>query len=547
MIEKINESGFINRTPNRNIFSFLSKGIKKLANLGMVYDDMVIKSSKAVGITEAEFGNSGFLPKEFLYSLAMNDIGEKKHIAFFEKDYRYRREYLRRFAMNSEIDYIVETTADESIVYDEKNYFCYPDTSLIGEFLNEEKAEKIKESIDRNFKKIYNLFHFKESHDAWHYFKKFLIDGFLAFEIIYNKEGNEIIGFKELDPISLRPEVRKSDDGKYKKIWIQYEEEPSLRRELLDSQIIYISYAKGNFIERLSYVERLVRSFNLLRILENSRVIWNVMNSSYRLKMVVPIGTKSPQKAKESLAELLNIYKEDVSLDFDSGELTINGKPTIQFYKNYLFPSKNGESPEIESISMDGPDLSDTEALRYFQNKLRLDSKIPFNRFEFDSPGQVSIEYSGIDRDEIRFAKFINRLRTIFQEILLKPLWIQLTLDYSELAEDHNIKSNLALRFIADNIFEEAKMMEIMERRVDFIQKLQDIQIQEVDEDGMTNEVPYFDTNFLIQKYLKLSSSDIRANEKMKNKNKEKEGEEEDDENNDKFDKKRRNDKRMRF
>jgi len=501
-----------------NLFGSFSKGIRKLASLGMDYEDMVIKQSRGVGVTEAEFGNSGYLPQEFLYSLAMSDIGQKKFIAYFEKDYKSRRDYLRRFAMNGEIDYIVETIADEGIVYDEKNFFCLPDTSTLGEFLDDEKAKEIKEHVELSFKKIYNVYQFKDSHDAWHYFKKFLIDGFLAFEIIYDKQGKEIIGFKELDALSLRPGVEKMDDGTFKKTWVQYEDVPSLKRDLLDSQVLYLSYAKGNFIGRLSYVERLVRSFNLLRIMENSRIIWNVMNSSYRLKMVVPIGTKSPQKAKESLAEMLNIYKEDISLDFDSGELTINGKPTMQFYKNYLFPSKGGEQPDIEVMGGEGPDLSDTDALKYFYDKLRMDSKIPFNRFEFDSPGQASLDFNGMDRDEIRFGKFIGRLRTAFQEIMLKPLWHQVCLKYPELTDDHMVKSNLSIKFNSDNIFEEAKQMDINEKRANFVQTMQGITIPEMDDTGMMNDVPYFNAKFLIQKYMKLSPSDIRTNEKMQEK-----------------------------
>ena len=513
-------AGFVEDNNQRGFLSGISKGLRKLANLGMDYEDQVIKQSKAVGVTEAEFGNSGYLPHEFLYSLAMTDIGQKKFIAYFEKDYKSRRDYLRKFAMNGEIDYITETIADEAIVYDQRNFFCNVDTSGMSDYLSEDKVDEIRASANDRFKKIYAAFQFKESHDAWHYFKKFLIDGFLAFEIIFDEGGKEVIGFKELDALSLRPGVQKTEDGTYKKVWVQYEDVPALKRELLDSHVIYISYAKGNFLGRLSYVERLVRSFNLLRILENSRIIWNIMNSSYRLKMVVPIGTKSPQKAKESLAEMLSIYKEDVDLDFDSGELTINGKPTMQFYKNYLFPSKNGESPDIEVLGGEGPDLSDTEALRYFYDKLRQDSKLPFNRFEFDNPGQISFDARGADRDEIRFGKFINRLRIVYQEILLKPLWVQLCLDYPELVTDQLVKSHLSLRFNADNIFEESKMMEISEKRANFIETMQRIRVPEMDDSGMINDVPYFDAKWLIQKYMKLSQSEIDENEKMAEKRK---------------------------
>jgi hypothetical protein len=80
------------------------------------------------------------------------------------------------------------------------------------------------------------------------------------------------------------------------------------------------------------------------------------------------------------------LYKEDISLDFDSGELSVNGKANMQFYKNYLIPQKAGESPEIDTIDSQGPELNDSDIIKYFTSKLYIDSKIPFSRF----PGMES-------------------------------------------------------------------------------------------------------------------------------------------------------------
>ena len=485
----------------------------------MRYEDMVIRQSRAVGVTEAEFGNQGYLPEEFLYSLALSDVGSKKFIAFFDKDYKSRREYLRKFAMNGEIEFILDTLSDEAIVYDEGNYFVKPDVSKVKEILSPDTVDEICGEINTEFKKIYSHFHFNEGHDGWGYFRQFLIDGFLAFEIIFDPDGKNIVGFKELDPTSLRPGVEKSGDGNYKKIWVQYEDIPSMKRVLLDSQIIYISYAKGNFTSRVSYVERLVRSFNLLRIMENSRIIWNIMNSSFRMKMVVPIGTKSPQKAKESLAEMMSIYKEDISLNYESGELAVNGQPSMQFYKNYLFPSKNGEQPDISVIGGEGYDLSNNDIVKYFKIKLQEDSKIPFSRFDQgEGGGTVNFSADSTNRDEIRFAKFINRLRSIFQEVLLKPLFIQMGLLYPELAEDELFKSTLALKFNADNVFEEMKTMEIMTKRIEFVTSMMGIMVKRKDATGMDVDVPYFNAQFVVEKYLKLDPSDIAENNRLNKK-----------------------------
>ena len=510
-------AGFLDRQGVNPIFGQLSKSLKNLANLGMQYEDMVVKQSRAIGVTEAEFGNQGYLPEDFLYSLALADTGQKKFIAFFDKDYKARRDYLRKFAMNPEIEFIVDTVADEAIVLDEANYFCYPDTQKLREILAPESADKIINEVNTQFKKIYTHFNFSQGHDSWAIFRQFLIDGFLAFEIIFDPDGKNVVGFKELDAISLRPGVEKGSDGIFKKIWVQYEDIPTMKRVLLDSQIIYISYAKGNFVSRVSYVERMVRSFNLLRIIENSRVIWNIMNSSFRLKMVVPIGTKSPQKAKESLAELMAHYKEDINLDYESGELSINGRPSMQFYKNYMFPSKNGEQPDISVMGGEGFDLSDTDAIKYFKDKVKEDSKIPFSRFDTDQDGgSYSISADSISREEIRFFKFISRLRSAYQEIVVKPLFIQMGLLYPELAEDELFKASLAVTFNKDNIFEELKQMEMMQKRVDFVTSLMGITEKKKDASGMEIDVPYFNPKFLIEKYLKLPDGDMKLNQSYK-------------------------------
>lgn len=201
--------------------------------------------------------------------------------------------------------------------------------------------------------------------------KRFLVDGFLAFEIIYQTDkktgkATDIIGFQELDPITLEPEIRKDQEGNEYKVWIQFKGDAEKQRILPDSNVIYISWARNNFVSRLSYTEQLVRSFNTLRALENSRVIWNVQNAQKRIKFVVPIGSQSEQAARTRLNELQNYYKEDVIIDDNSGEITINGQPKFSFNKTFFFPSREGSQTEISEIGVEGYDLNSTEQLKYF-------------------------------------------------------------------------------------------------------------------------------------------------------------------------------------
>jgi hypothetical protein len=492
----------------------LSDGLKRLSSFGMYYDDLVLRQSQAIGPMEAQFGYGQINPmgvdNDDIYAafaaLSMTDTNMRKQIPFFDKNYPAKRDELRRFSLHDEIEDILDILCDETVVYDEKNFFCYPD--IIGFDVSDEVDAYFK----RAFREIYQYFGFNQDQSAWYYFRKFLIDGYLAFEIIYSPDQKQIIGFKELDPVTLMPGYNKEDG---KKVWIQYKDDPIKERVLYDAQIIYISYSSITTASRVSYVERLVRAFNLMRIMEHTRVIWAVTNASFRMKFVIPMGGKSKTRAKQSLAQLMNNYKEVVDFDWESGTLTTDGKPMMQFNKEYWLPSKEGESPEIETLGGDGPDLSDTEALKYFSDKLKHVSKIPFNRFMYeDGGGEFNLAADGMIRDEIKFSKFVRRLRSAFQEVLVKPLFIQLSIKFPEFADDAAFRTQIALRFNEENMFAELKNMEIMERRIDFIGSLKDNLV--ITDPATMEEEHYFDMDFLVDRYLKLTPDDKAANDAYK-------------------------------
>jgi hypothetical protein len=502
-------AGFVDNSNQAPIIQRIRDSVKTLSTFGMKYDDLVVKNSQAIGATEANFLRSNKIDDEAtLYSLAQQDTQTKQYISYYDKDYKGKREYLRKFALNSEIDYLLDLVADEAISYDPKHFFAYP------AFLNfHDFSDKMMNGVNSAYKKIYDVWGFGDDISAWQLFRQFLVEGFLSFEIVYDDKGKNIIGFKELDPVTLLPSVEKQPNGSYLNVWIQYPEDEKKRRVLYDSQIIYISYAKGNSVSRISYVERLIRPYNVLRIMEYTRVIWSVMNASFRLKMTVPIGSKSPQKAMQTLGELMSIYKEDVKFDNDTGELLVDGRPKIQFYKNYMIPSGTNGTPTIEPVNISGPNLSDTTPIQYFWEKFLQESKIPVSRFsgpDFTPQGAVGTGAEGLDKDEIRFSKFINRLRSVFQEILTKPLYYQLCSDFPAVKNDFSFKSQIGLSFVTENPFRINQEIEVLSKKKDAVVSLA----------GLTDdfEKPYFSLNFLIRNMLGMSADDLRENEEVKKK-----------------------------
>jgi hypothetical protein len=510
-------AGF-NENPNTNpIFQRIRDSIKNLSNFGLRYGDMVVKNSQAIGTTEAEFLKKGPIEDETtLFSLGRQDTTTRQYISYFDKDYAGKRDYLRKFSLNPEIEYILDTVCDEAISYDGFNFFAYP------AFLNIIGIKKdVIDKIDSTYKKLYDMFGFNDDISAWQYFRQLLVDGFVAFEIIYDDKGKNIIGFKELDATTLMPSVEKQKDGTFLNVWYQYPKDERKRRMLYDSQIIYLSYAKGNSVSRVSYTERLIRPYNVLRIIEYTRVIWSVMNASFRLKMTVPVGSRSQQKAMQTLGELMSIYKEDIQFNDESGELSVNGQPKIQFYKNYLMPKGALGTPNIEPLNTAGPNLNDPAPLAYFFDKLVQESKIPFSRFQGPDGGSIG-KYAnaaeGLDKEEIRFAKFIMRLRSVFQDILIKPLWIQLCRDFPQLEKDYMFRSQLGLTFVSDNPFRVNQEIETMSKRKESVDAMYGL----VDGEGQ----PFFSLGYLIENFLGMTEDDIKSNEEAKEKAKNKKSKE---------------------
>lgn len=504
-------------------FGNFKQKLAKLGDLGLKYEDLLIKNSQTIGFIEGEMrqqtGAAMNVQDDLMqYSLALSDTTSRlknKSLAFFQMNYSERRTRLRDIASQGEIEFILEIIADAAVVYDYNHKFCYPNdingqTKLRGKN-KEEKIEyenSIVDSYYSSFEKIYDAWGFGSGIAAWQYMYRFLVEGHLAFEIIYDDLENpkNIVGFKELDPATLYPHVTKSATGNVHMEWIQYNETEGEKR-LQDSQVIYISYSNHFETQRVSFTERLIRPFNLLRLIEQSKIIWHTMNAPLRLQTKVPIGTKPINKAKEDLREFSNTYKEEVQFNDESGELSINGSSNINFYKNYILPkNKDGESVEIEPMEYPGPNLSDSELLNYFMSKLKLVSKIPHSRWDFENGmGQFSLNVEGINQEEIKFSKFIERLRSVFSELITKPLFLQVSMDHEGIRNDPNFKNVMGVKFNNENIYEELKDAELVDKRVNTIETLLKIK----DDNGHQ----YFSTEFLVRNKLKLTSDEIKNNE----------------------------------
>ena len=509
-----------NNTSNPNP---VTRMLRRLSSCGMNYKDDVIQNVRSTDLTfqnttlqtNPNNGQVGSITDDSVQVLfarmsSTDPSLSKGYFNLSEENYQKKKEQLRKFSLQDEIEEILDIICEEAIVFDGANKFA-------NIRLNYKVDQKLLDEFTEEYNKIYNYFGFYDTVQATDYFRKWLIDGFLAFEIVYNQEQTEIIGFVELDPVSLTPGI---DPNTNEKVWFVNQTQNGTTgqttqdRILYDSQIIYLAYAKADAVSRISYVERLIRSFNILRTMEATRIIWAVTNASYKTQYIIPVGSVQSPRGRQTLAQAMANYKEVVDFDWDSGEISTNGRPMLQFYKDIFLASEGGETPQIQNLGGDGPDISDTETLKYFRDKLRQASKIPNSRFEKEQgEGVYTMSAEGINREEIRFSKFISRLRAIFSEILIKPLYIQMCLKHKEIMTDMNYRVNLGLEYNKDSIFEENKEIELIQKQSDVISSINSSMVV-TDEEG--NETPYFDFDFLVRKFLGMSDEDLKLNQRFK-------------------------------
>jgi hypothetical protein len=478
---------------NKGLFNRI---LRSLSSYGMNYDDMIVRNQVGIGINEDPYAARGNSMYDFFSQRAVASVLNRKSIPYLDKAYGDKRRILREYSIKDEIRDFVSSIADESIVYNDDRDFCSPKT------LSNEYPQEVKDKYQEYFEKIYNKFGFGDSITAWNMMKDFLVDGYLALEIIYDDKKKNIIGFNRLRPETLVPAYEPTIGH----LWIQFPEDPQLRRIFLDSQIVYISYSTQNDYSETSYVEGLIKPYNQLKILEQTRVMFNIINATVYQKFTIPIKGLSRQRAEEQIGQLINDYSEEVEWDDTLGTLSINGAKHLPYNKQIWFPEGDAGTPAMELVSPEGHNLNESDMLTWFYNALKRASKIPFQRFDKENGGgNLFSDASEMTRDEIKFYNFVNRLRANFKELIVKPLKLQMLIEFPELKDDEVIMNQMDITFNSNQVFEEWKKLGNLAKKAEIFGTLVGI---------MNGEKPYFHVDYLIDNVFKLTQEEIAENQR---------------------------------
>ena len=488
-----NNLGLNSPVENRGLFSRI---LRTLSNYGMNYDDMIIRNQVGIGINEDPYSARGNSMYDFFSQRAVASVLNRKSIPYLDKAYADKRRILREYSIKDEIRDFVSSISDESIVYNDSRDFCSP-RPLPGDY-----AQEIQDKYQEYFEKLYNKFGFADSITAWQMMRDFLIDGFLAIEFIYDDKKKNIIGFNRLRPETLVPAYEPNVGH----LWIQFPEDPQLRRIFLDSQLVFISYSTQNDYSETSYVEGLIKPYNQLKILEQTRIMYNVINATIYQKFVIPVKGLSRQRAEEQIGQLIQDYSEEVEWDDTLGTLSINGSKHLPYNKQVWFPEGDAGTPQMELVGPQGHDLNEESMLKWFHQGLKRASKIPLTRLEAEGGGgNLITDAAEMTRDEIKFHNFIMRLRTNFKEIIVKPLRLQMLIEFPELKDDEIFLNSVDIIFYTNQVFEEWKKINTLAKRAEAITTLTGI---------MNGEKPYFHIEWIMDNVFKLTPEEKAENQR---------------------------------
>ena len=405
----------------------------------------------------------------------------------------------REMALHPECDGAIEDVVNEAIVSD-----LY-DSPVEIELSNLNASDKIKKVIREEFKTIKEIMDFdRKCHEI---FKNWYIDGRVYYlKVIDTKKPEEgIQDLRYIDPMKMkyvRQEKKKSkgqqvlDMNKGSESNSKYVEPDIEEYFLYTPKANYpsgmitgagknaikiakdsITYCSSGLVDRnkgtvLSYLHKAIKALNQLRMIEDSLVIYRLSRAPERRIFYIDVGNLPKVKAEQYLKEVMSRYRNKLVYDASTGEVRDDRKFMSMMEDFWLPRREGGRGTEITTLP-GGQNLGELADIEYFQKKLYRALGVPESRIANDGGFNLG-RSSEILRDELKFAKFVGRLRKRFAAMFNDMLRTQLILKNIVTPEDWEImEDHIQYDFIYDNQFAELKESELMEGRLNILQVIE--------------------------------------------------------------------------
>ena len=411
----------------------------------------------------------------------------------------------RGVATHPEVDAAIEDIVNESISGSEN------ETPVLINLDGVETSDKIKKLMTEEFDNICGMLNFNElGHDIY---RSWYVDGRLVHHLVVN-EGNMKAGIQEIRPIDAT-KIRKVKEVKYKKdnktgakvvdktdefYVFQEKNQTQSAVKLTPDSVSYVTSGLTDPSRKsvVSYLHKAIKPINQLRMMEDSLVIYRLARAPERRIFYIDVGNLPANKAEQHMKEIQTRYRNKLVYDASTGNLKDDRKHMSMLEDFWLPRREGGRGTEISTLP-GGDNLGQIDDIVYFQKRLYRSLNVPIARLEQET--QFSLGRSTeISRDEVKFQKFIDRLRKRFATMFTNILKKQLILKGIITPEDWQTwKNDIQIDFIRDNHFTELKDSELLRERLSTLDQLS----QYVGE--------YFSREWVMKNVMMMSEEDIET------------------------------------
>jgi hypothetical protein len=418
----------------------------------------------------------------------------------------------REMSMQPEIESAIDDIVGEAICQDD-------DGKILQIVLDDLKQpDKIKNAIKAEFETVMKLLNYKNM--AQDIFRRYYVDGRLFYHIIVD-QTKPMEGVKELryvDPRKLRKirEMKKSKDERTGVEIMKVINEYYLYNDKINTGASsnfgpvgvrittdsIISVVSGLMDSRravvLSYLHKAIKPLNQLRMIEDATVIYRISRAPERRIFYIDVGNLPKLKAEQYLRDIMVKYKNKLVYDANTGEVRDDRKFLSMMEDFWLPRREGGKGTEITTLP-GGQNLGELEDVKYFEKKLYKALNVPVSRLNPETSGFSLGRTNEITRDELKFAKFVDRLRNRFSDLFDQALRIQCVLKgICTDQEWEDFRTNIHYDFIKDNNFTELKDAELMKERLALLATI----------DPYTGR--YFSQSWIQRNVLRLNDDDIK-------------------------------------
>lgn len=415
----------------------------------------------------------------------------------------------RGVSLHPEVDMAIEEIVNESIAASELRSSV--EISLDGI----ETSDKIKDQVREEFKKVVSMLKFNEmGHDI---FRSWYVDGRIYYHLLVN-DSNLKAGIQEIRHIDSS-RIRKIKQVKYKKDVVSgaklvdeideyyiFEEKPGTQSTGIKITTDAIQYVTSGLLDEskkkvVSHLHKALKPINQLRMMEDSLVIYRLARAPERRIFYIDVGNLPRGKAEQYMKDIMTKYRNKLVYDASTGQLKDDRKHMSMLEDFWLPRREGGRGTEISTLP-GGENLGQIDDIVYFQKRMYRSLNVPVNRLEQES--QFSLGRSTeISRDEVKFQKFIDRLRRRFSWVFLGILKKQLMLKGIITEQDWEAwKDEIYVDYVTDNHFTELKEAEVMRERISTLDQVS----QYVGE--------YFSKEWVMRNVLYMSDEDIEEMKK---------------------------------